>query len=60
MFFIGEAEESLAEFLYALLNKQDPRSVKGVFFLDNDKPVYTGARRPIDLDKYDPFHIGGV
>lgn len=53
--FIGEAEESLAEFLYALLNKQDPRSVKGVFFLDNDRPVYTGVRKPIDLDKYDPF-----
>lgn len=53
---IGEGEESFGELLLAVGGNGDPRSVKGLMYCENGgKVMYTGRRRPIDVDKYDPF-----
>lgn len=53
--FIGEGEESFTEFLTALKNRGDVRSIKGIGYLENGKFVFTGMRPRIDINKYDPF-----
>ncbi|AFL66043.1 TIGR04013 family B12-binding domain/radical SAM domain-containing protein [Desulfurococcus amylolyticus] len=53
--FIGEAEESLDEFLRHLVNGTDPFTTKGIVFREEDKVIATGRARPVDLDKHDPF-----
>jgi len=54
--FIGEAEESLREFMESLRDGLDPLSVKGIFYRDEGGLFrYTDSRKPIDLDKYSPF-----
>jgi B12-binding domain/radical SAM domain protein len=53
--FIGEGEESLVEFLTALQTRDDVKKVKGVSYLENEKFVFSGRRRPVNLDDYDPF-----
>ncbi|MEM3992952.1 MAG: TIGR04013 family B12-binding domain/radical SAM domain-containing protein [Desulfurococcaceae archaeon] len=54
--FIGEAEESIRDFIIALRDGGDISSVKGIAYLDQDQDVvFTGRRSPIDLNTYDPF-----
>jgi len=54
--FVGEAEESFKEFVLAVRDGLDPRSSKGLAYLENGgKFVYTGRRKPISLDDHDPF-----
>jgi B12-binding domain/radical SAM domain protein len=53
--FIGEGEESLLEFLTALQNKDDVKRVKGIAYLEDDKLVFSGRRRRVNLDEHDPF-----
>lgn len=52
---IGEGEETLKELLTVLKDNMDPHGVKGVAFIENGKFVYTGRRKPINIDDYDPF-----
>jgi B12-binding domain/radical SAM domain protein len=54
--FIGEAEESIRDFILSLRDKGDVLSVKGLAYLDSDHSlVFTGRRSLINLDNYDPF-----
>lgn len=53
--FVGEAEESLREFVEKTRDRLDPRDVGGIAYLEDEKFVFTGRRGFIDLDKYDPF-----
>lgn len=53
--FIGEAEETIREFLGELVNDGDPLRVQGLAFYEDDRLVFTGRRKPVDLDNYDPF-----
>lgn len=54
--FIGEAEESIRDFISALMDGRDILSVKGLAYLDQNQDIkFTGRRPPIDLNKYDPF-----
>lgn len=53
---MGEGEESFRELLLAISDNTDPRGVKGLMYReDGGKIIHTGRRRPIDVDKYDPF-----
>jgi B12-binding domain/radical SAM domain protein len=54
---VGEAEETLPELLeaYADAGIEGLEAVRGVAFEAGDEVVYTGRRRPIDLDSYPPF-----
>lgn len=53
--FIGEAEKTFRDFISALRDGGDYLSVKGLFYLDDGKPRFTGREKLIDLDQYDPF-----
>ena len=53
--FIGEAEESFREFVEKVENGEDPKSVKGVGFVEEGKFHYTGRRKPVNLDEVHPF-----
>lgn len=53
--FVGEAEESLREFLEALNSGGDPLSVRGVVSIVNGEVHFAGPRKPINLDEYHPF-----
>lgn len=56
--FIGEAEDSLIEFLRRFIGNEDLNSVKGVAYLDADgKYVFTGRGRFVNLDEYPPVSI---
>jgi len=53
--FIGEGEDSLTEFVLELQHNGDPKRVKGLAYIEGDKFVFTGRRRRLDLNNYDPF-----
>ncbi len=53
---IGEGEETIREFLSAIVNSLDPLRVKGLFTIVDEKPLFTGRRdKHVDLDDYPPF-----
>lgn len=52
---IGEGEEALKDLLTAVEEGQDPHSVKGLAFVENGKFMYTGRRKPVNMDEYHPF-----
>ncbi len=52
---IGEGEETIRELVEALMNSDDPLKVKGIYTIVDGKPVYTGRRKPVNLDNYPPF-----
>ncbi|XRO77585.1 TIGR04013 family B12-binding domain/radical SAM domain-containing protein [Methanocaldococcus sp. 10A] len=54
---IGEGEDTFPEFIKAINENEDYKKVKGIAYLDNDKFIYTGKRKPIDLNKYPPFPV---
>ncbi|XRO75501.1 TIGR04013 family B12-binding domain/radical SAM domain-containing protein [Methanocaldococcus sp. 28A] len=54
---IGEGEETFPEFIKAINENEDYKKVKGIAYLDDDKFIYTGKRKPIDLNKYPPFPV---
>ena len=55
----GEGEETFPELLEALDGKRELSSVRGIWFKDNDKVIYTGRRPFIDLNKLTalPYHL---
>ncbi|MEM4481830.1 MAG: TIGR04013 family B12-binding domain/radical SAM domain-containing protein [Desulfurococcaceae archaeon] len=54
--FLGEAESSFKEFILSIQQGLDERSVKGIAYLDeNNKFVFTGRSKPLDLDEFEPF-----
>jgi len=53
--FIGEAECSFREFLVAVRDGLDTRSVKGIFYRDCGKFRFTGKPKPVNLDEHHPF-----
>ncbi len=56
--FIGEGEETIIEFIDCILNNNDFRKIKGIGYLnEQDEFIFTGRRKPIDLDKYPPFPV---
>ncbi len=56
--FIGEAENTLVEFLRELMEGYDQPSVKGIMFRSyNDKIIFTGKQNPINLDNYPPISL---
>ena len=55
--FIGEAEESLIEFIWKLIEGDDPARVKGLVTRVNGGIVFTGRRKPINLDEYPPVSL---
>lgn len=55
---IGEGEETLSDLVEAIIANKDLLNVKGLFTLYNDdNPLFTGRRKPIDLGKYPSFPI---
>jgi len=57
--FIGEAEESLTEFLGNLINGDDLAKVGGIAYIDDDKLVVKNSPKPVNLDDYPPFPTEG-
>ncbi len=54
---VGEGEETIME----LFHDVDFKDIKGIAYINNEKKYYyTGARPPIDLEKYGPFPIKNV
>ncbi|MCQ6254316.1 TIGR04013 family B12-binding domain/radical SAM domain-containing protein [Methanocaldococcus sp.] len=54
---IGEGEETFPEFIMSVSENEDYKKVKGICYFEEDKFIYTGKRKPIDLNKYPPFPI---
>jgi B12-binding domain/radical SAM domain protein len=54
---IGEGEETFPEFIKAVSEDISYRKVKGIAYLDDDKFIFTGKRKPVDLNKYPPFAV---
>ncbi|WP_456371619.1 TIGR04013 family B12-binding domain/radical SAM domain-containing protein [Methanocaldococcus sp.] len=54
---IGEGEETFPEFIISVSENEDYKKVKGICYFEEDKFIYTGKRKPIDLNKYPPFPI---
>ena len=54
---IGEGEETFPEFIKAVNEDDDYKKVKGISYLDNNELIFTGRRKPIDLNKYPPFPV---
>ena len=52
---IGEGEETFPEFIKAVSDDISYRKVKGIAYLDDDEFIFTGKRKPVDLNKY-PFY----
>ncbi len=52
---IGEGEETFPEIIRYYSEYGDVSSVRGLFYIEDDKPVFTGRRKPIDLNNYPPF-----
>ncbi|MDI6851143.1 MAG: TIGR04013 family B12-binding domain/radical SAM domain-containing protein [bacterium] len=53
----GEGEETFKEILKKFLKEKDFKEVKGIYYLENGKPHFTGARTTINLDLYFPFSL---
>lgn len=53
----GEGEETFKELLKNILREEDLKEVKGIYYLDNGKLIFTGQRTAIDLDLYFPFSL---
>ncbi len=53
--FIGEGEDSFTEFILELQHGGDVKRVKSLAYIEGDKFVFTGWRRRVNLDDYDPF-----
>lgn len=51
---VGEGEETLPELVNSI-RSGDTAEVKGIAYMDKNRCVYTGARPPVDLDRYLPF-----
>ncbi|MHA1412340.1 MAG: TIGR04013 family B12-binding domain/radical SAM domain-containing protein [Promethearchaeota archaeon] len=50
---VGEGEETFIELIKALNNGENIQNIKGIALFDeNNEYVYTGRRKPIDLNKY--------
>jgi B12-binding domain/radical SAM domain protein len=55
---IGEGEETFMELLYKIGNGENYYKVESIAYYDEDnKYIYTGNRKFIDLDKYPPFPV---
>ncbi|MDW7776312.1 MAG: TIGR04013 family B12-binding domain/radical SAM domain-containing protein [Methanosarcinales archaeon] len=54
---VGEGEETLPELVNSI-RSGDTAGVKGIAYRDGSRCVYTGARPPVDLDRYPPFSPG--
>ncbi len=54
---IGEGEETFPEFIMSVSENEDYKKVKGICYFEEDKFIYTGKRKPIDLNKYPPFPV---
>ena len=52
---IGEGEETLPELLSVLQADGDVSQVRGIAFRRGGRPVFTGSRDHVDLDRYPPF-----
>lgn len=52
---IGEGEETIKDFVIALRDGKDVKSVKGLAYVEEGKFVYTGRRKPVNLDEHHPF-----
>ncbi len=52
---IGEGEETFPELVNTISKGGEVLDVAGIYTLDDRKPVYTGARKHINLDDYPPF-----
>lgn len=55
--FIGEAEESLTEFVGKYIDGYDPLTVKGIAYWDGSRVVITGRRLAKDVNDYPPFSV---
>ncbi len=53
--FVGEAEESLTEFLSSIVSGGDIVKVGGIAYIDNDKLIIRTPPQPVNLDEYPPF-----
>ncbi|MCG7848992.1 MAG: TIGR04013 family B12-binding domain/radical SAM domain-containing protein [ANME-2 cluster archaeon] len=51
---VGEGEETLPELVNSI-QSGDTADVKGIAYMDKGRCVHTGARPPVDLDRYPPF-----
>ena len=54
---VGEGEETLCMLLENVIEDRDLGSVKGIAYMRDDDIIFTGKRKPIDLDDYPPFPI---
>jgi len=54
---IGEGEETLSNIVETIVNNGDLFRIKGLYTLSDNKPLFTGRRKPIDLNKYLSFPI---
>ncbi len=53
--FIGDSEETLIEFINAVINGGDPKATQGIAYIDRDRFVWRGKGFLSDLNKYPPF-----
>ncbi|MFX0022868.1 MAG: TIGR04013 family B12-binding domain/radical SAM domain-containing protein [Candidatus Hermodarchaeota archaeon] len=55
---VGEGEETIIELLKNLVKGSNYENIKGIaFYDDQNQYLYTGKRKPIDLDNYPPFPL---
>ena len=54
---IGEGEETFPELIKAVNENESYEKVKGIAYLDDNKFIYTGKRKHVDLNKYPPFPV---
>ncbi|WP_038056836.1 TIGR04013 family B12-binding domain/radical SAM domain-containing protein [Thermodesulfobacterium hydrogeniphilum] len=54
---LREGEETFLEFCRALLEKRDFFYIKGIAFLKDNRIIFTGKRKNINLDKFLPFSL---
>lgn len=53
--FMGDSEETLVDFIRAVLNGADPKTARGVAYIEGDGFVLRGKGFLTELDKYPPF-----
>jgi len=54
---MSEGEETFSELIIKLKNNEDYQGVKGISYFSNGNYIFTGFRKPINLDEYPAFAI---
>ncbi len=54
---IGEGEETFSELVNKIKQGEDYKNIKGIAYFSDENYIFTGFRKPIDLDDYPVFAV---